>query len=154
MRHKYLMQIMFILYSLYHSKTKQWGGPPEQKILPCAKAIITCLDVLCEVLFFSEVTHSRVWFCWNLQICGAIGTYKGFPGGLSKESTCNSGATGDVGLIPGSGRSPGGGHGNPLQYSCLETPMDRGAWRAAVHTVRSQSWTQLWWLSSQALRDF
>ena len=40
---------------------------------------------------------------------------------------------GDVGLIPGSGRSPGGGNGNPLQYSCLENPMDRGAWRGTVH---------------------
>ena len=39
----------------------------------------------------------------------------------------------DVGLIPGSARSPGGGHGNPLQYSCLENPMERGAWRATVH---------------------
>ena len=46
--------------------------------------------------------------------------------------------TGDiknVGLIPGSGRSPGEGHGNPLQYSCLENPMDRGAWWATVHGV-------------------
>ena len=43
--------------------------------------------------------------------------------------------SGDTGLIPGSGRSPGRGHGNPLQYSCLENPMDRGAWRAAVHRV-------------------
>ena len=43
----------------------------------------------------------------------------------SKESTCNAG---DLGLIPGSGRPPGGGHGNPLQYSCPENPMDRGAW--------------------------
>ena len=52
----------------------------------------------------------------------------GFPGGSdSKESVCN---VGDLGLIPGLGRSPGGGHGNPLHYSCLETPMDRGAWRA------------------------
>ena len=41
----------------------------------------------------------------------------------------------DVGLIPGSGRSSGGGHSNPLQYSCLENPMDRGAWQAAVHVV-------------------
>jgi len=41
----------------------------------------------------------------------------------------------DVGSIPGSGRSPRGGHGNPLQYSCLETPMDRGVWRATVHGV-------------------
>ena len=41
----------------------------------------------------------------------------------------------NTGLIPGSGRSPGGGHGNPLQYSCLENPIDRGAWRATVHRV-------------------
>ena len=46
---------------------------------------------------------------------------------------------GDVGLIPGSGRSPGGGHGHPLQYSCLENPMDTGAWWAAVHRI-TQSW--------------
>ena len=45
-------------------------------------------------------------------------------------------------LIPGSGRSAGGGHGNPLQYSCLEKPMDRGAWWAAVHRV-TKRWTQL-----------
>ena len=41
----------------------------------------------------------------------------------------------DAGSIPGSGRSPGGGHGNPLQYSCLKNPMDRGAWGATVHGV-------------------
>ena len=45
-----------------------------------------------------------------------------------KNFTCNAGASGDVGLIPGSGRSLGGGHGNPLQYSCLENPVERGAW--------------------------
>ena len=55
------------------------------------------------------------------------------PGGSdSKESACSAG---DLGSIPGLGRSPGGGHGNPLQYSCLENPMDRGAWRATVHRV-------------------
>ena len=42
---------------------------------------------------------------------------------------------GDVGSIPGSGRSPGGGNGNPLQYSCLENPVDRGAWRVTVHGI-------------------
>ena len=52
----------------------------------------------------------------------------------------------DMGSIPGSERSTGVGNGNPLQYSCLETPMDRGAWRAAVHRV-AKSWTQLKWLS-------
>ena len=49
-----------------------------------------------------------------------------------KESACNAG---DLGLIPGLGRSPGGGHGYPLQYSCLEKPMDRRAWLATVHGV-------------------
>ena len=48
--------------------------------------------------------------------------------------------TRDTGSIPGLGRSPGGGHGSPLQYSCLEKPMDRGAWRATVHGV-AKSWT-------------
>ena len=64
----------------------------------------------------------------------------GLPQWLTgKESACNAGATGDVGLIPGSGRSLGGGHGNPLQYSCLENPMDRGAWWAIVHKVTKES---------------
>ena len=59
---------------------------------------------------------------------------KGLPWRLSgKESACNAGDTGDVGSIPGLGRSPGGRHGKPLQYSCLENPMDLGAWQAAVH---------------------
>ena len=44
-------------------------------------------------------------------------------------------SAGDTGLIPGSGRFPGGGHGNPLQYSCLENPKDRGAWKTTVHGV-------------------
>ena len=51
---------------------------------------------------------------------------------VGKESACNEG---DPGSIPGSGISPGEGNGNPLQYSCLENPMDRGAWQAAVHVV-------------------
>ena len=58
---------------------------------------------------------------------------RGFPGSSAgKESTCNAG---DLGLIPGLGRSPGEGNGYPLQYSCLENPMDRGAWQATVHGV-------------------
>ena len=53
----------------------------------------------------------------------------GFPdGSVDKESTCNTGDIGNVGLIPGSGGTPGGGNGNPLQYSCLGNPMNKGAW--------------------------
>ena len=55
------------------------------------------------------------------------------------ESTCNAGDTGDIHLIPGLGRSPEGGHDNPLQSSCLENPMDRGAWQTAVHRVSRQT---------------
>ena len=56
---------------------------------------------------------------WDISSCSSV----------SKESTCN---VGDLSLIPGLGRSPEGGHGNPHQHSCLENPMDRGAWWAAV----------------------
>ena len=64
----------------------------------------------------------------------------GLPGGTDgKEFACNAG---DLNSIPGSGRSPEEWNGNPLQYSCLENPMDRGAWRATVHEV-VKSWTRL-----------
>ena len=67
----------------------------------------------------------------------------GFPGGLVvKESACQAGDTGDMGSIHGSGRSTGVGNGNPLQYSCLGNPMDRGAWLATVLGI-AKSWTQL-----------
>ena len=60
----------------------------------------------------------------------------GFPGGLVvKNLPANAG---DAGLIPASGRSPGVGNGNPLHYSCLGNPMDRGAWRAMVHGVKKR----------------
>ena len=64
---------------------------------------------------------------------------RGFPGESDgKESVCNAG---DPGSIPGSGRSPGEGHGNPLQYSCLENSMDRGAW---LQSMRSQRIEHNW----------
>ena len=53
----------------------------------------------------------------------------------AKNPPANAGDIRDAGSIPRSGRCPGGGHGNPLQYSCLENPMDRGAWQATVHRV-------------------
>ena len=71
----------------------------------------------------------------------------GFPGGASgKELTCQCRRLRDTGSIPGLGRSPGEGQGNPLQYSCLENPMDRGAWWATVHGA-AKSQTQLKQLS-------
>ena len=68
-------------------------------------------------------THTHV----HIHVC------MGFPGrSVVKNLPVNAG---DTGSIPGSGRSPGGGHGNPFQYSCLENPKDRGAWRATFHGV-------------------
>ena len=61
---------------------------------------------------------------------------------LVKNLPAFAGDTGDVGLVPGLGRSPGGGHDNPFQYSCLESPMDRGAWWATVRGV-TKSQTRL-----------
>ena len=59
-----------------------------------------------------------------------------------KESACNAGDTGDLGSIPGLARSPGEGHGNPLQYSCLKNPMDRGIQRATVDGVTESDMTE------------
>ena len=62
----------------------------------------------------------------------------GFPGGSDGKSSASN--AGDLGLIPGLGRSPGEGNGDPLQYFCLENSMDAGAWWATVHGV-TKSWT-------------
>ena len=73
----------------------------------------------------------------------ALYPFWGFPdGSAGNKSSCNAQGTGDKGSIPESERSPGDGHGNPLQYSCLENPMDRGAWWATVQRV-TKSQTQL-----------
>ena len=82
----------------------------------------------------SKVVINEMRSLWFLECTG-------FPGGASsKDLPANAGDVRDAGLIPGSGRSTGGGHGNPLEYSCLENPMDRGAWWAPVHRV-TKSWT-------------
>ena len=68
---------------------------------------------------------------------------RGFPSGLDgEEYGCSAGITEDTGSIPECGRSPGEGNGNPLQYSCLENPMDMGAGKATVHGV-TKSWARL-----------
>ena len=87
---------------------------------------------------------------WSPQVCLCLWIYVlftdnlwDFPGGShSKESACKAG---DPGSIPGLGRSPGEGNGNPLQYSCLESPLDTGAWRATVHGSQrvGHNWAEL-----------
>ena len=87
------------------------------------------------------VAHGRTW----LKQLSSISSKKymwGFPGGTSdKEPTCQCRRHRDMGSILGLGRCPGRGHGTPLQYSCLENPMDRGVWWSTVHGVaKSQTW--------------
>ena len=82
--------------------------------------------------------HSVMHFI--VKFCHFCRSYLGFSGGsVAKNLPAN---LGHAVSIPGSGRSPGGGNGNPLQYSCLENPMDRGARQATVHGV-AKGWTQL-----------
>ena len=90
----------------------------ENKFLILMKTLLFCCAQTCLIL------------------CHSMYFRPGFPRLSGKESTCNAGDEGKLGSIPGSGRSPGGGHDNPLQYSCLENPMDREAWQTTVH--RSQ----------------
>ena len=76
-------------------------------------------------------------FLYYLYSNQTYSAFLGFPGGSVVKIP--SASAGDPGSIPGSGRSPGEGNGNPLQYSCLENLMDRGAWQATVHGVAKES---------------
>ena len=79
----------------------------------------------------------------------------GFPGGTKGKEVANSGDIRDEGSIPELGRSPGGGNGNPLQYSWLENPMDRGAWWATVYRITKLDMTEVtepaWTVAHQVL---
>ena len=91
------------------------------------------------MVFFAEIEWKLWKFVWK---------QKGPLWWLShKESTCNAGATRDTGSIAGSERAPGGGHGDSLQYCCLENSMHRGDWWATVHGIE-KSWTWLKWLGT------
>ena len=101
------------------------------------------LDIYRRISFhcpFPSLCFANPFSFFKSKVCGKP------PGGsVVKESSCKAG---DLGSIPGLGRSPGGGHGNLLQYSCLENPMDRGAWWAIAHGVeksqtRLSDWTEL-----------
>ena len=90
-----------------------------------------------RILHFNNDTQITPKFLPHKSYLELIFSHIGFPGGSEvKASACN---VGDLGSIPGLGRSPGEGNGNPLQYSCLENPMDRGAWWA-TRVAKSQTW--------------
>ena len=97
---------------------------------------------------------SKAWKTQAFQAKKVAGNHWGGPSQMAlvvKNTAANAGDIRDAGMTPGSGRSPAGGHGNPLQYSCVEDPMHRGAWRAIVQWVE-KSRTRLKRLSTHALR--
>ena len=104
------------------------GDLPDTGMKPMSPALVGG--------FFTTESSQKPILCIVMCICQSLG----FPGGSDgKESACN---TGDLGSMPGLGRSPGKGDNSPLHYSCLENSMDRGAWQPIAHGV-AKSWTQL-----------
>ena len=96
------------------------------------------------IIYISLVTNDveNLFMCL-LLIYSLLKNIQAFPGSLAvKNLPANAGDSGDTGSTPGSGRFPEERNGNSLQYSCLENPINRGAWRATVHGV-AKSWTQL-----------
>ena len=114
---------------------------------PCVVIYIHTFMKVEEAWTIAEnVLESKIEITWILSTqvsFGKVLQLMGFPHWLDcKESACNAG---DLGSIPASGRSPGRGNGNPLQYSCLENSIDRGAWWATVHgaVTRLSNWTAI-----------
>ena len=94
--------------------------------------LLLCLFFLSLLPYFTKYDLSTVWTA-VVGVTELLGWLSG------KESACSAGDAGEMGSAPGSGRSPGGGHGNTLQYSCLESPMDSGAWQISVLGVHRES---------------
>jgi len=114
------------------------------RLLRISLYTLFCKNVFSSVGSPSRSEITRCVFIRNSQFSTVVIPTQAFQVALVvKNNRCaNAGDIRDTGSIPGLGRSPGGGHGNPLQYSCLENPMDRGAWRATVHRV-AKGQTQL-----------
>ena len=96
---------------------------------------MTCRNILFCAVFWDTKQFLYLGRCIRLKRASQVAL-------IVRNLPANVGDLRDAGLIPGLGRCPGGMHGKPLQYSCLENPMDRGAWWASVHGV-SKSWTRL-----------
>ena len=127
----------FSFLSAPHTFKFWWKRSPGLRNLNCSGFWFCPLCyVLCEAISnhsSSKAISGLTTIVHDLYQSNNIYFYlMGFPGGFSKESACTAG---DLGSIPGLGRSPGEGNGNPLQCSCLGNPIDRGAWWATVHRV-------------------
>ena len=120
------------LCRILQARILEWVAMPSARgsSPPRERTCISCSSCIASGLFTAESpgVHSK----HVVEESDTVSTY----GSAGQESTCNAGATGETGLIPESGRSPGEGNGNPLQYSCLENPMDWGAWLQSMGSQR------------------
>ena len=111
-----------------------------QTHVKCSRAFLSLKDYTQQHFQSGDFLWKLYNHYWRVYLLQQLMILLGFPSSSDgKASACNAG---DQGSIPGSGRSPGEGNGNPCQYPCLEIPMDRGAWWATVHGV-TKSWTLL-----------
>ena len=129
------------------SRWEYWSGlpcsPPGELPDPGIKPVSVTSPVLSGMYFTTSVAweaHVCISIYINLKYFLEYSCFLGFLGGsVVKKPSANAG---DMGSVPGSGRSPGEGNDNPLEYSCLWNPVDRGAWRATVHRV-AEGWMPL-----------
>ena len=118
--------------------------------------VCICVHMYVCVYVYVYIHTSQMCVCICVCVCVCVCVCMYFPG-VPRDWTwhhmlalrANARGVRDSGSIPGLGRFPGGGNGNPLQYSCWESPIDRGAWWATVHSI-AKSWTLLKWLSMHA----
>ena len=111
------------------------GNESDRKVCSTANYWKTSICVHCKSSVIKFICQSHYCEFYNM-VKSSGKSEKELPQWLrGEESACNAGNADDTGSIPALGRTPGGGNGNPVQYSCLENPMDRGAWWATVHRV-------------------
>ena len=118
-----------------------FGHKPQRNIHPICLSLLYLSSLLLHIIHFKQFILKKgqyssyicnpIFFPWSSQVALAV-----------KNLPANAGDSGEAGSIPGSGRSPGGGHDSPLQFSCLENPMDRGAWLATIHGVAKSYTTE------------
>ena len=148
-KHKESQSLHHMRHSLALGPVWPPSSPPEQWTASLTShaafhsRLTATLQTRCNFYSHSHGLKTRKWQNWGSHPaafysrsvfpcthCPQLHNWGGPGGSDDEESTCSAG---DLASTPGSGRSPGGGRGNPLQYSCLENSMDRGAWRATVH---------------------
>ena len=137
----YLTYHIDILFISHHHKKGEYStirhSETQRKRENTSQVLLQYIVIITPLYYPLLLLISEICLIYKLNFI--IGRYIGFPSSSDgKESACNAG---DLGLIPGSGRSPAEGTDNPLQYSCLENPMDREAWQVTVQEVtKSQTW--------------